>query len=659
MEPPRHLLRHVDPPLLAALAVTAGRPDALAVELAPDPTNPLDPTGGWTAGTLRAATASARSLLGAFRPDGVRTSSEHPGGLRRGDALVSDALDWLLGPVPEAEQPMWREELGAEPDARAPSATVRRADGRPLSVLVVGAGMSGLLAAHRLGQAGVDCVLVERDAGVGGTWRANSYPGCRVDVPSHLFSYSFAQRGDWPAHYSDQGALLEYFEGFAREAGLLDHLRARTRLVSAHFDESASQWEVELATTSGPELDAFIGPLDRAAGDHANAAPARLANPGPRRLRVDALVLAPGQLSRPLLPALPGRERFASASWHSARWRHDVDLAGKVVGVVGSAASALQLVPEVARVARRVVVFQRTPNWIAPTPEYRAPFAPEKQWLFRHVPGYAGWYRLWLLRRNGDALLPTVLADPDWDGGPASTSAANDLLRATLTGALESQLGDDPGLLRRLLPAYPPGAKRILRDDGTWVATLRQPHVELVTEPIVEVTARGIRTAAGEVPLDHVVYATGFAASDMLGDVELVGRDGARLAEAWQGDPRAHLGVLVPNFPNCFLLYGPNTNLVQNGSIIFMAECATNYVLSCLETLTAERARSLAVRPEVATAFAAEVDEGNARRTWGAGGVPTWYRSPSGRISQNWPFRLADYWARTRVVDSHELLLGR
>jgi len=659
VELPRHLLRHVDPPLLAALAVAAGEPDALAAELAPDPGDPLDPTGGWTASTLRAATGSARSLLERLRATGRLSTSRQPAGRRADDELVSNALRWLLGPTPGAEQPMWREELGTEADARGPRAAARRADGARLSALVLGAGMSGLLAAHRLGQAGVDCVLVERNDGAGGTWRANSYPGCRVDVPSHLFSYSFAQRADWPAHYSDQAALLDYFGGFAREAGLLDHLLARTRVVAARFDEPASQWEVELATAPGSAPGPPVGPPGPIAAERATGSSTRPANPGPSRLRVDVLVLAPGQLSRPRFPALPGRERFAGASWHSARWRHDVDLAGKVVGVVGSAASALQLVPEVARVARRVVVFQRTPNWIAPTPEYRAPFAPEKQWLFRHVPDYAGWYRLWLLRRNGDALLPTVLADPDWDGDPGSTSAPNDLLRTVLSGVLESQLTDDPGLLRRLLPAYPPGAKRILRDDGTWVATLRQPHVELVTEPIEEVTARGIRTAAGEVPLDHVVYATGFAASDMLGDVELVGRGGVRLAEAWQGDPRAHLGVLVPDFPNCFLLYGPNTNLVQNGSIIFMAECAARYVLSCLEVLTTERARSLSVRPEVAAAFAAEVDEGNARRAWGATGVPTWYRSASGRISQNWPFRLADYWARTRLVDPGELLLGR
>jgi 4-hydroxyacetophenone monooxygenase len=367
----------------------------------------------------------------------------------------------------------------------------------------------------------------------------------------------------------------------------------------------------------------------------------------------NALVSAVGQLNRPRLPSVPGRARFAGPAFHSAEWDHSVDLAGKRVAVIGTGASALQFVPEIAAEAAEVVVFQRTPPWLRSTPHYHHPVSEGARWLMEHVPYYAEWYRFALLAPGLHGVLEGWTVDPDYPPTERAVSALNDRIRATLTEAIHAQLTDAPELRDQVVPRYPVGGKRVLRDDGTWLRALKRDNVRLVTEPLREITATGLATADGtEYGADVLVYGTGFQASNFLTPMKVVGRGGVDLHTRWDGDARAYLGMTVPGFPNLFCLYGPNTNIGgQGGSIIFFSECEVTYVLDAVRHLLATGHRTMDVRPDVHDAYNAWVDEGNANRAWGWTSVTTWFQNEKGRSASQWPFPAQEFWRRTHRVD--------
>ncbi|MBV8949733.1 MAG: NAD(P)/FAD-dependent oxidoreductase [Actinobacteria bacterium] len=612
------------PGLLAALAHATGDLSLLRPELRPDPNRMREPQGGLPPERIAEARALARDALIRFR-DGGRVLAPAPGteALRTMIAFVAGQ------PVTDDYLPLLREELAAgDEDLRAPAWNAHDLDpGRTFLVAIVGAGMSGLLAAHRLAQAGVPFVIIEKNDDVGGTWLENTYPGCRVDVPNHLYSYSFAQKDDWPERYTPQARLLEYFRDCADDLELRPHIRFGTEVTCGELDEERGTWTLHLRTRDGTE----------------------------ETLTANAVVSAVGQLNRPKLPDIPGIESFRGRSFHSARWDHDVDLTGKRVAVVGSAASAIQLLPIIAEQARELVVFQRTANWFAPVPEYHEAVSDGMRWLLTHVPYYSEWYRFCLFWVMVEGLTPAARVDPDWAVSERSVGELNELLRVLLTGYLESQFGEDPELLEKVVPNYPPLAKRPLLDNGSWAKTLKRDNVALVTDAIDAVTENGIRTRSGhEYEADVIVYATGFHASHFLTPMRMIGRGGRDLHEEWAGDAGAYLGITVPHFPNLFCLYGPNTNIVANGSIIFFSECGARYVLGCIRLLFERRRRALDVKPDVYEAFRRQVDEGNSRMAWGVSSVNSWYKNDSGRITQNWPFSLLDYWQRTLAPDPAE-----
>ncbi len=337
------------------------------------------------------------------------------------------------------------EELGdAAADLRAPSWTrAEVAPERMFRVAVIGAGMSGLLAAHRLRQAGIDVVVFEKNDDVGGTWLQNTYPGCRVDVASHVFCYSFAQRDDWPQHFSTQPELLAYFRRCAHDFGVRPCIRFSTMVEAMTFDGESATWNVCTVDS--------VGRIETAT--------------------FDAVINATGQLNRPKLPDIAGRESFAGPAFHSAEWDHDVDLDGKRVAVIGTGASAAQFIPVIAERADQVLVFQRTPNWLAPTLDYHDDVTDGQRWLLHHVPYYSQWYRFWLFWRFAEGILPAVKVDPTWDGDGHSVSAANEELRMLLGMYIGLCFGDRPDLLAKVMPDYPPAAKRIIRDNGVWATT--------------------------------------------------------------------------------------------------------------------------------------------------------------------------------------------
>ncbi len=299
-------------------------------------------------------------------------------------------------------------------------------------------------------------------------------------------------------------------------------------------------------------------------------------------------------------------------------------------------------------------MFQRTPPWLLPTENYGDPFPPAFHDLLALVPTYARWDRVWQFWLLHEALLGAARVDPEWSGDGESVSAANDFVRTMLVDVLRSQ-APDPELFEKMVPRFPPFAKRALRDDGRWAASFGRDHAELVTTPIREITADGVVTDDGvHHPADVLIYGTGFSASDFVAPMRVVGRGGKELSDEWGGDARAYLGITVPGFPNFFMLYGPNTNLVINGSILVMVECQVRYIVEAIGRMRAARRRTMSLRSDVHERYGAEMEEGNSHMVWGVADVPTWYRNARGRVTQNWPFDLLTYWTRTREPDLAE-----
>ena len=538
------------------------------------------------------------------------------------------------GDIPERYVPFLLEELALEGEdkIRDKGEDIPVGVKDDFRVLIIGAGMSGLLAAIRLDQAGIPYTIVDKNADVGGTWLVNTYPGCRVDNPNHMYCYSFEPNHDWPHHYSTQDALLAYFRRVADKYGIRSKVRFNTEVIESVYDENRARWTTRARGADGREV----------------------------AIESNAIISAVGQLSRPKLPDIKGVGNFKGASFHSAQWDHAVDLKGKRVIVIGTGASAFQFVPAIAPDVGEMFVFQRTPPWLGPAPDYHAPVGEGQKWLLKHVPYYAQWYRFWLIWMLTDGLYPMVQADPAWNGPPHSVSMINDQIRTVLTGLIQQQVGDDPVLARQVIPEYPLGGKRSVRDNGVWIGALKRDNVHLVTEPIVEITATGVKTEDGrEYAADVLIYGTGFTASKFLSPMKFKGRGGRDLHEQWSGDARAYLGITVPNFPNLFLMYGPNTNIVVNGSIIFFSECEMRYILGAIEMMLRKGYTAIEPRRDIHDAFNERVDAGNAGMAWGVPQVTSWYKSETGRVSQNWPFPIVDYWYATREPNPSDFEIAR
>lgn len=605
------------PPMLPALAYATGDMSLLREDVRPDPLLIGLPQGGMTENQLALARQLAFETLVRFRDQGSKSAPVPD------DEALLQIMEFCVGAGDMRDYlPMLEEELailGA--DRRAPDWQATRLD---FSVVIVGAGMSGLLVAHRLQQAGVPFVVVEMNEDVGGTWFDNSYPGCRVDNPNHTYSYSFAQRHDWPYNFSTQPVLLDYFRRCAETFGLREHIWFDSEVVSATWSDERSKWTVEVR--SGGET---------------------------KSIEANAVVSAVGQLNRPAYPAIPGRETFSGPSFHSARWRHDLDLRGKRVAVIGTGASAVQFIPEIAPEVGELLVFQRTPPWFGP--DYHDPVSPGQTWLYGHVPSYSEWNRFWIFWRLGDGVLATVRVDEDFEPKNRAVSESNDFVRLVFTDYITGEFADRPDLLAQVLPTYPPGAKRILRDNGSWGSALKRDNVRLFTDGIREITPLGLVTLDGvDHPLDVIIYGTGFEASKFLTPMTITGRRGVDLHEHWNDDARAYLGITVPGFPNLFCLYGPNTNIVLNGSIVFFSECGVRYVLGCLKLLQEGGHHALEVRKDVHDQFNEATDAENRQMAWGRSNVNTWYKNGLGRVAQNWPFTLLEYWQRTLAPDPEE-----
>jgi 4-hydroxyacetophenone monooxygenase len=574
-----------------------------------------DPTGGLPPAVQQAVRDAAARLLDELAR-GDRQLPPTPD-----DATLAAMMSVCLGErVPAEYAPMAREEMGFA------DRTVRWRDSPPaqrasMRTLVVGAGLSGLCAAHRLAELGLPHEIVEKNTEVGGTWWDNDYPEAGVDTPNHFYSYSYAPNLDWSSNYSKRGEVLAYLRRVALETGVYPRVRLRTEVLALAWHEDRRQWA---ATLRGP--------------DGAN-----------RTEWYTAVILACGPLSRPRLSAVPGIEGFAGDWFHSARWRHEVPLEGRDVAVIGTGASAMQFLRSVADRAGRVTVFQRSPQWARPPQDYHGTVSAGQRWLLAHVPYYYAWYRFGLMWRFGDGLLPTLRRDPDWPHPARAMNVRNDRHREQLTAYLREQLAGRDDLIAKAMPDYPPYGKRILIDNG-WFEALRRDHVTLVTQAVARVEGDEIVTATGaRHRADVAILATGFEVSRMLGPMSVHGRGGATIADAWAGDdPRAHLGLTVPGFPNLFLLVGPGTGLAHGGSLFFVAECQVRYVTQLLVRMAEQAIDAVEVRRDVHDAFIRRFDAEHAELVWSHPGMRNWYRNDAGRVFVPMPWRLVDYWTLTR-----------
>lgn len=475
---------------------------------------------------------------------------------------------------------------------------------------IIGAGFGGLGMAIQLLRAGfTQFTIFEKAADIGGVWRENTYPGAGCDIPSPLYSYSFAPNPDWPRRYSGQRDILAYLRRTAEKYRLADHLRLNTEVTEAVYDEETARWHI---TTS--------------AGDTVTA---------------DVLVPAVGQLSRPATPDIPGADTFPGPQFHSAQWRHDVPLFGKRVAVVGTGASAIQFVPAIQPEVAELTVFQRSAPYVVPKPD-RA-YSESHRRVFRDLPIVRLAERLWTW------LLGEVLAI-------ALTTATRPLtLLLWLVFATQLRLQvRDRRLRARLKPDYPIGCKRLLFSNN-WFPTLAKPNVRVVTEQISEITPRGIRTSDGvEHPVDVIIYGTGFRSTEFLVPIRVTGRGGQPLSESWADGARAYLGMTVPGFPNMFLIYGPNTNLGSN-SIIYMMERQARYIVRVITRLAESPGVAVEVREAAAERFDREMRYRLAGSVWS--GCDSWYRDATGRISTNWPGPVFEYHRRTRFVEYRDYRL--
>jgi len=468
------------------------------------------------------------------------------------------------------------------------------------TVAILGAGAGGIAMGAALTRAGYEYTIFERSDGVGGTWRQNTYPGAKCDVPSHLYSFSFALNPWWSHTYATQPEILAYLERCADQFGVRSHVRLHTTIVEAVWNEAEQKWE--LRSDTGETFSA------------------------------DVLVSGLGMFNVPSIPAIPGADRFRGRVFHSTNWDHSPSVAGERVASIGTGASAIQYVPAIAPEVEHLTVFQRTPIWI--TPRIEGPISPEQQRRFARRPLAARLHRwkIWWTYERAD-----FAVDSD------QTRTQTELARSYLERKIS-----DPDLRAKLTPDYPVGCKRPLM-SREWYPALTRDNVRLVTSPIVEITEQGLRTADGEEHrVDTIIYGTGFTANEYLGSVTIRGRGGRTLRDDWRDGAEAYLGITVPGYPNLFLLYGPNTNGVT--SIIFMHEAQTNYIMGALRALRRRGGGALEVRARVTRRYNRRLQAAMAGTVWTAG-CDNYFRTANGKVVTQLPYSGGRYWLRTRLFD--------
>jgi len=575
-----------------------------------------DPDAGLPANIQREIRAAIVDLFKGGDPTPIVTDP--------GNDLILKMMRACLGEnVAPEYAALMREEMAFVPREvrwrkRPPDAALARQH-----VLIVGAGVCAIALGVALGHLDIPYTIVEKNAELGGTWYINRYPGCGVDTPNHSYSYSFGSPHAWTRYFCQRQELLDYLKKVAAEYGIRDHLRLNTRLTSSRWDEGKRRWISTLRT-----------------------------NDGEATFESTALVSAIGQLNDPSRAHFRGEEAFGGLILHSALWSDDIDVSGKRVAVIGTGATAMQLVPSIVDKVASVTVYQRSAQWARPVKGYSDPITDGAQWLLAHLPFYVKWYRFNMFWRYGDGLLPLLRKDPAWPHPERAVNKGNDRHRQELTDFILSELKYRPDLIAKCVPTYPPYGKRILLDNG-WFRTLTKENVELVTDTIEHFASDGIVTADGMLRLaDIIVIATGFKVTEMTARLNITGRCSKNLRETWANDnPTAYLGLTVPDFPNLFCMLGPSSGPAHGGSVIFQSECQSRYISTCLVEMIERGLAAIDVRQDIHDDYIRKVDAKHEAMIWTHPGMTTYYRNKNGRVFSAMPWRFVDYWAMTHDPD--------
>lgn len=522
-------------------------------------------------------------------------------------------------PVTDEFIPLLMEQMGFEKPVPRSSIAGRPQPGSDFKVVVIGAGLTGLLAGIKLREAGYDYETFEKNHDIGGTWLENVYPGVGVDTPSHFYSYSFELNPDW-SHYVPVGSeMQEYLLRITEKYDLRRNIRFNTRVLGCEYDEASHKWRVTVEDANGR-----------------------------RTVEANAVINAHGPVNRWSLPDIPGLSDFKGVAMHTANWDTSVDVTGKRVALIGTGASGAQVGPAIAPIVEHLTVFQRSKHWVLPN--VRVPVTDGVKWALQHIPHYAQWFRFRAYWFAADGLFANVQIDPEWPHQDRSVSAHNDGIREYCLGNLQSQLADRPDLLEKMTPDYPVFSKRIVMDIG-WVAMMRRDNVSLETAGIERITEDAIVTRDGRtIPVDIIVFATGFDVSRMIGSLKVIGRDGRDLGEEWGAeDPRAYLGVAVPGYPNFFLTTGPNSAPNHAGGQNIVSETQIHYIIECLDAMVKRGARAMEPTEEAFVAFNAQIDRDLQKLIWTHPKARSYYRNSKGRVFLSNPYRLVDYWTMTRA----------
>jgi 4-hydroxyacetophenone monooxygenase len=494
-------------------------------------------------------------------------------------------------------------------------------------VLVVGAGFSGVGMGIKLKGAGIPFTIIEKNDEVGGTWYENTYPGIGVDTANHFYSYSFDNNNDWDHFFAKGDQIEAYIKRNADRHSLREFIRFNEEVLSLRWDEAELLWHAEIRGKDGATYTTTA----------------------------NAVVSAVGMLNRPKVPPIKGLEDFAGPAFHTARWDHSVDYKGKRVGMIGTGASGMQVGPAIQPDVEQLTIFQRSPHWAMLNPLYFETVTDSKKWVLNHIPFYTKWFRFQLFWSSSDTFHHNLKVDPNWPDKKHTLNAANAEVRKQLEAHIANEVGHDPELIRKATPDYPPYGKRMLRDNH-WYRMLTKPNVDLVDLQIGHVEAEGVVTTDGVLhPCEILVLATGFETRRMLWPMQIEGRGGATILERWgDEDPRAHLGITVPEFPNFFLIYGPSTNLAHGGSAVFHSECQIRYIMQGLRELVETGQAALEVKPEPFWEYQEKVDAAHRELVWSHPGVTSWYKNGAGRVHAASPWRLVDYRNMTETFKSEE-----
>jgi len=547
------------------------------------------------------------------------------------DKYLSQLMSVGVGAeVPKEYIAMMKEELNFDNNSARDLYidNIKKHNSKP-KVIIIGSGLCGILAGIKLSKAKIPFIIIEKNDSIGGTWYENTYPGCGVDTPNHVYAYSFEPSYEWEEFYSKRDSIYKYLKHCVNKYNLNNHIKFNTTVESIEYDDKLKKWKMSI-----------------------------ISNDKKSTLDSNIVISAVGQLNKPALPNISGIESFNNPIIHTAKWDNKYNFKNKNIALIGTGASGMQVAPELAKIVKKLTIFQRTPHWIISNPNYHRKLSEGKKWVLENIPFYARWYRLQLFWGFCDGIHDSLCKNPSWNFPERSINHTNERFRVNMIKHIESLIGSNKELLDKVIPKYPPYGKRMLMDNN-WFDMLNRKNVNLVTDKINDINHSIISTDKNTYNVDAIVAATGFNASKMIWPIKVIGKNGVNLEEYWEKDnPRANVGITVPNFPNFFMMYGPNTNLAHGGSIVFHGECQIRYILGCINLLLDNKYSSMDCKTDAYEKYNSKLDKQHAQMVWSHNKVDSWYRNKSGRVTTNSPWRLVDYWNFTKEPKKNDYIFN-